>query len=170
MEYLSTIELAMKNEDAEMNFYLGESKRSRNPLARAMFEQLAREEGEHKARVSDLHQRLTREGRWPERVPLKVGNTSVTELLRSLAGKKKSTAHDDDDLQALEKAIRFESEAAQRYEALAQESQQTPVKNFFAELAAIEREHQRSLAGSLAYLRDPAGWSMEKEKAGLDGA
>ncbi|RME29154.1 MAG: hypothetical protein D6806_01800, partial [Deltaproteobacteria bacterium] len=73
MERIKSIELAMKNEKTEMEFYLNQAGRTRNELAKKMFEQLAEEEREHMELIGKLHGRLVEQGNWPEDVPIEVG-------------------------------------------------------------------------------------------------
>lgn len=171
MDRMSSIELALKNEETEMKFYQNEAQRSKNPLAKAMFENLAKDEQEHMNRIRGLHQRLLSDGSWPEEMPIEVAGTDVKKTLDELVGKEGSGAdHDDDDLKALEKGIEFEANGAKFYADLAQVCENPQEKKFFEFLAQIEREHHLSLTDSLAYLQDPEAWMMQHEKAGLDGA
>lgn len=171
MDYMASLELAMKNEKTEMEFYLNEAKRSNNPLASDLFGQLAAEEGEHMARITELHSKLVAEGSWPADVPIHVKDTNVKQVLDDRVSMTGSPVpHDDDDVKALEKAVEFEAKGAQFYAGLAQTCDRPAEKTFFEFLSRIEREHQLSLADSLAYLRDPSDWMMQHERAGLDGA
>ena len=171
MDRMATIELALRNEKQEMAFYLAEARRSRNPLAKAMFENLAADEHEHMIRIGRLHDRLVSEGAWPEDVALEVAGTHIQETLAANATLASSKAdHDDGDEQAIEKAIVFEGAGEKLYRGLAEDSTAAQEKTFFAFLAGIEREHRLSLIDSLSYLRDPSAWFEKHEKIGLDGA
>jgi rubrerythrin len=171
MDRMATIELALKNEKQEMAYYQAEAKRSRNPLAQAMFENLAADEHEHMIRIQRLHDRLVSEGAWPQDVPIEVAGTHIQETLAANATKAATKAdHDDDDEQAIEKAIAFEGAGERLYRALAEEATNAQEKTFFAFLAGIEREHRLSLVDSLAYLKDPSAWLEQHERISLDGA
>jgi rubrerythrin len=171
MERMASIELALKNEKTEMEFYLNEAKRSRNELAKSMFAQLAKDEEEHMNRIRGLQQKLIGEGSWPADMPIEVKGTNINETLDSLVSKTGSHAdHDDDDIAALRKAIDFEAKGVDLYNSLAKVCDNPMEKNFFTFLATIEREHHRSLTDALAYLEDPEDWMMRHERGGLDGA
>ncbi|MBN2495093.1 MAG: ferritin family protein [Deltaproteobacteria bacterium] len=171
MDRMASIELALKNEQTEMDFYLHEAARSRNALARAMFENLARDEQEHMTRIRALHERLLIDGAWPEDVPIEVAGTDVKQTLERLVGQEGSQAdHDDDDIQAIQKAIDFESRGSSFYAELAGQCKNPAEERFFRFLSQIEREHFLSLTDSLAYLDDPEAWMMQHERSGLDGA
>ena len=171
MDRMASIELALMNEQTEMKFYLQEAKRSQNKLARAMFENLAKDEGEHMARIQKLHAKLLQSGAWPRDVVLEVAGTNVREVLTGLANKRDAAMdHTDDDLKALQKAERFETNGARFYGELANACDNPQEKTFFQFLSRIEREHQLSITDTLAYLQDPAAWMMQHERAGFDGA
>ncbi len=171
MDRMASIELALHNERTEMGFYRNEARRSKNPLARAMFDNLARDEQEHMTRIQDLHRKLLSEGRWPEEVPLRVQDTDIRQTLDRVAHLDGSAAdHDDDDARAIERAIAFEERGEKFYRELADACENPQEKEFFAFLSGIEREHRLSLVDSLAYLKDPRAWLEQHEKIGLDGA
>lgn len=171
MDRMSSIELAIKNEKTEMQYYMNESRRSNNPLARAMFKELAKDEQEHMRRIRGLHGKLVAEGAWPTDVRIEVAGTDITRVLDELVGLESSAAgHDHDDIVALEKAAAFESSGATFYAELAAACDNPQEQEFFAFLANIEREHHLSVTDSLAYLQDPEDWMMQHGRAGLDGA
>jgi len=171
MDRMSSIELALKNEQAEMDFYLGEAKRSKNALARGMFETLANDEREHMTRIRGLHAKLLEKGSWPRDVRLEVAGTNVKQVLEGLATKAGAEKDQDhDDVAALEKARAFEGKGTKFYADLAAACDDPMEKSFFTFLSQIEREHLRSIERSLAFFQDPASWSMERERSGLDGA
>ena len=87
MERMASIELALKNETMEREFYLNEAKRSKNPLAQAMFAQLAKDEEEHMHRIRGLHEKLIGAGNWPKDVPIQVAGTDIKKVLDTLVAK-----------------------------------------------------------------------------------
>lgn len=170
MDRMSSIELAIRNETAEMEYYLTQARRSRNPVARRLFETLAEDEKEHMTRLRALHGRLTADGSWPEDVAIEVAGTNVKQVLDSLGRDQGTAAHDDDDIAALNRGIDLEQNGSKFYSGLAEVCQNPQEQRFFRFLAGIEREHMLSIKDSLFYLEDPQGWLEEKERAGLDGA
>lgn len=171
MDRMASIELALKNEETEMHWYQNEAKRSRNPLAQSMFQNLARDEAEHMRRVKALHEKLLADGAWPEDMPIEVAGTEITKTLESRVAETGSAKdHDHDDEEALRKAIAFEGKGEQFYKDLAAACDNPQEKQFFTFLSEIEREHRLSLTDSLAYLEDPKGWIEQHERINLDGA
>lgn len=171
MDRMASIELAINNEKAEMAFYSNESERSKNPVAKQLFKTLAEEEEEHMTRIKSLHDKLVADGSWPQDVAIEVSGTNVKGVLADFRRDLTSTsAHDDDDIAALKKAIDSEEGAAKLYSELAKTTQNKQEANFFGFLADIEREHRISLQDSLTYLEDPESWLEASEHQGLDGA
>jgi rubrerythrin len=170
-DYMASLELALKNEATEMKFYQNESQRSKNPLAKKMFDLLANDEKEHMQRIRHLHEKLIADGTWPKDVPIEIKGTNVRDVLNGLTAKlDNATRHDDDDMAALEKAADFEAKGSKFYAGIADTCKNSMEKNFFMFLSRIEREHHLSLVDSISYLKDPQTWMMEHERAGLDGA
>jgi rubrerythrin len=171
MDRMSSIDLAIKNEKTEMDWYLNEAKRSRNPLAKAMFENLATDEQEHLKRITGLKTKLLSDGGWPKEMPIEVAGTDIAKTLDSLVGNSGSAQdHDDDDVAAIKKAIEFEANGSRFYAELAETCENPAETKFFQFLSRIEREHHLSLTDSLAFLEDPEGWHTQQERSGLDGA
>jgi rubrerythrin len=171
-DHLNTLEVALNNEVREREFYELNAKRTKNPIGKAMFEQIAAEELEHYERLSQLHERWAKEEKWPETVPLKVKNTVVGGILKDLLQKAKEApaAADADDLQAVRTAIDFEGQGAAYYAMLRNKVADPREKAFFELMANIEHEHYVSLKETEEYFVDPVSWFRRTEKTGLDGA
>jgi len=171
MDRMSSIELALKNERTEMEYYLNQAKRSHNKVAQALFYTLAEDEKEHMTRLEGLHAQLIARGFWPEDVAIEVAGTNIRQVLDNIVHDKATAAeHDDDDIQALKKGVEFERNGAQFYTDLAAACTNPAEAKFFRFLAGIEREHFLSIQSSLSFLTNPEGWFQEKERSGLDGA
>ncbi|MBN1381569.1 MAG: ferritin family protein [Deltaproteobacteria bacterium] len=171
LERLNALEIALGNEMKEKTFYLTNAERTKNPLGKAMFQQIASEEDEHYRRLQELHEKWSKQQKWPASLPLKVKDTAVKDILNGMI--KKATTMpkgDDDDLQAIRTAIQFEARGAEFYARLRDNSTDPKEKAFFNLLADIEHEHFVSLKDTEEYLTDPAAWFQKQEKSGLDGA
>lgn len=168
---LDALEVALNNEMKEREFYLNHANKTRNPVGRAMFIQIADDELEHYERLKALHGKWQTNDTWPETIPLTVKQTNVQTLLKDLIRKVEDMPEaDDDDLEAIEVATRFEAKGAEMYTELSTASKDPKEKAFFALLAGIEREHFLSLKDTEEYLKDPSSWFTRKEHHGLDGA
>jgi rubrerythrin len=170
-ERLNALQVALDNEMKEHKFYLQNAGRTKNPVGKAMFQQIASEELEHYERLKQLHENWQKDKRWPETVPLKVKDTPVKTLVKDAAKKAPAKAKGDaDDLKAVRTAIEFEANGTKYYTKLSEELTDQKEKAFFKLLANIEREHYASLKDTEEYLTDPVSWFRKKESAGLDGA
>lgn len=168
---LNTLEVGLDNEMRERDFYLLHAEKTTNPLSRAMFEQIASEEAEHYERLLQIHERWSREEKWPETVPLKVRNTVVKNVLQNvLAATAALPAGDMSDLEAVRTALDFEEKGVKFYAKLRDDVSDPAEKAFFALLSGIENEHFASLKDTEEFLLDPASWYRKHESTGLDGA
>ena len=98
-ERLNALEIALNNELNEHKFYVTNGERSKNPVGRAMFTQIAGEELEHYDRLKQLSESWKKNGKWPDTVPLKVKNTEVKSIFfkAAKATEKQDAAGDQDD-------------------------------------------------------------------------
>lgn len=169
---LSAIDLALKNEMTEREFYLANAERTRNPLGKAMFREIADDELDHYERLLKLHETWKNERKWPETIPLTVKKTNVKNTLAGVMETVETLSPgDDDDMAALKKAIAFEAKGIEFYRGLRDTVTDPLEKKFFDLLASIEEEHFMSLKETEEYLLDPAAWYRSKERGGgLDGA
>ena len=169
-ERIKALEVALNNESRERDFYLKHSVRTTSPLGRSMFQTLANDEAEHYQRILALHESLTKEGKWPDTIPLMVKGTEVRSILRNKLDSVDSLpAADRDDVEAIKIAVDFEANGVSFYEKLRENADEPLEKEFYGMLASIEREHFLSLQDALEYFQDSAGWYRTKEKPHLDG-
>ncbi|MGZ3514755.1 MAG: ferritin family protein, partial [Thermodesulfobacteriota bacterium] len=113
---LNALEVALKNEMKERAFYLKHTQRTKKPIGKAMFQQIANEELEHYERLKQLHQKWEKNEKWPETIPLKVESTRVKDVLKDLIKKVDQIIEEDaDDLEAVRTAIDFETKGVKYY-------------------------------------------------------
>ena len=168
---IEALEVALTNEKREGEFYRKHAERTKDPLGRKMFQTLAADEAEHYNRIKELHKKLNSEGKWPATLPLKVKNTVVKDVLKSVVeGVDTAAEADTDDLEAVKIAIEFEAKGEAFYKKLRQSAADPQEKTFYGMLESIEREHRLSLEETYQYFKDPEGWFQRMEKPHLDGA
>lgn len=171
MDKMSSVKFAMDNEQREMDYYLKEAARSKNPVVKRLLQTLASEEKDHKEWIGKLHTKLLADGTWPVDVDLDMVDSNVTQELKKLDYKADATkAHDGDDIDALVAAVKFEKDAADFYTELMGKCENPKEKEFFKFLSKIEHDHMLSIEDSLSYLKDPETWFATTERPGLDGA
>ncbi len=168
---LNALDVALNNEMREHEFYLKNAERTKNPVGKTMFRQIAAEELEHYERLKQLHENWAKDKKWPDTVPLKVKDAIVKDILKDVVKKAASAPPGDaDDLKALEEAIDFEGQGATYYARLRDDVTDPKEKAFFELLANIEHEHFVSLKDTQEYFLDPSSWFRKAERSGLDGA
>ena len=169
-ERIKSLEVALNNEEQERNFYLKHQERTNNPVGRLMFGTLANDESEHYQRILKLHDKLKKEGKWPDTIPLQVNGTEVKSVLQKVIKSVDNQPETNkDDIEAIQIAVEFEGKGVELYENLANSVDDPLEKEFYGMLASIEREHFLSLQDTLEYFQDPEGWYQTKEKPHLDG-
>ncbi|MBN2807993.1 MAG: ferritin family protein [Deltaproteobacteria bacterium] len=169
-ERINALETALNNEMKEHEFYQQQAAKSSNPVGKAMFLEIAKEELEHYERLKQLHAKWEKEELWPESVPLEVAGSNLKSTLQKVIDATQSQAPGDvGDLEAVRTAINFEAEGVKFYQKLSDNSQAKKEKDFFALLASIENEHLQSLIETEAFFIDPAQWYQQNERSGLDG-
>lgn len=167
---LKAIDLALNNEMRERAFYLKHAKRTSNPLGKAMFQRIADDELEHYERLKELHEKWTKEEKWPETIPLKVEKTVVKDVLMdTLKSMEKQPVSEKDDLEAIRIAIDFEFRGVDFYANLRDMVSDPREKEFFSLLSGIEKEHALSLQEAEEFFSDPESYYRRMEHHGLDG-
>ena len=170
-ERLSALEVALNNEMREREFYLKNAKRTKNPLGKKMFQQIGDDELEHYERLKQLHQKWSKQEKWPETVPLKVKDTIVKDILLEFVKKvDETTKGDTNDLEAVRTALDFEAKGAKFYTELRDSVTNPKEKEFFDLLSKMEREHYLSLKDTEEYFIDPVSWYRKAEHHTFDGA
>jgi rubrerythrin len=170
-ERLNALEVALKNEVREREFYLKNAARTKNPLGKHMFQQIGDEELEHYERLKQLQKKWEKGEKWPATVPLTVKGTVVRNILRDIVKKvDEMPIEDANDLKAVRKAIDFEAKGAKYYAELRDKLSDSKEKAFFNLLSQIENEHYLTLKDTEEYLTDPASWYRRMEHHSLDGA
>ena len=168
-ERLSALEVALNNEMREREFYLKNANRTKNPLGKKMFQQIGDDELEHYERLKQLHQKWSKQEKWPETVPIKVKDTIVKDILLEFLKKVDETKGDSSDLEAVRTALDFEAKGAKFYADLRDSVTNPKEKEFFDLLSKMENEHFLSLKDTEEYFIDPVSWFQKAEHHTLDG-
>ena len=159
MKRISSLEMAIENEQREMEFYLNEANRSLNPMAKYLFETLASDEQDHIDLLRKLYNSLIEENKWPVEVSEQVADNNVLTALKN-AVQRQSSTHDnvDSDVEALRKSVDFEQSAVEFYTNIADECEDDMEEKFFRYLAQIEEKHMLAIQDTLLFLEDPDAW------------
>jgi len=162
-ERMDALRVALDNEMKAYTFYFENAERTKNPVGKAMFKQIAAEEMEHYQRLKQLQENWKRANKSPDAVTLKVKRSIVKSLIREAAKNTQTRMKGDaEDLKAVRIAIEFEAKGLEHYTRLRDESTEQGEKEFFNLLASSEREHYMSLKDTEHYMIDPVTWCREK--------
>lgn len=168
---LNALEVALNNELREREFYYQNARRTGNPVGKAMFKQIGDDELEHYKRIKKLHETWAKAKQWPEKVPLKVKDTVVRDVLKDAVRKAADLPRGGaDDLKAVRTAIDFEAKGEKYYAKLRDDVTDPKEKAFFDLLSKMEREHFLALKEVEELMTDPVSWYRRKERHGVDGA
>ena len=168
---IEALQVALTNEKREGEFYRKQAERTQNPLGKKMFQTLSDDEAEHYARIQELHKKLSKDGKWPDSLPLTVKGTEAGDVLKKVVeGVDTSSQADTDDMEAVKIAIDFETKGEAFYKQLKEGVDDPLEKEFYGMLESIEREHRLSLEDTYEFFKDPEGWYQRMEKPHLDGA
>lgn len=160
---INSIEFAVNNEIREREFYLKNARAANNPVSRATFEALADEELEHIERLKELHQALSREGRWPDDFNLTIRASKTSAILSDFTNRYKEVFETEPEiLEAVRTAIESEAESAKFYVRLRDMVENPMEREFFNRLAEVEMDHCRALKNTEQFLADPEVWSRLK--------
>ena len=107
-ERIKALEVALNNELRERDFYLKHKERTINPIGKLMFASIASDEDEHYRRIQELQKKLSRDGKWPETIPLVVKGTEVKAIIQKLVDSVDTSSKADlDDMKAVKIAVDF---------------------------------------------------------------
>jgi len=163
--------VALNNEIREREFYLRMPRGQRIPSGRKWFQQIGDEELEHYERLKQLHQKWSKQEKWPETVPIQVKDTIVKDILVEFIKKVDQSAKgDSNDLEAVRTALDLRLKEPSFYAELRDTVSNPKEKEFFDLLSRWKNEHYLSLKDTEEYFIDPASWYRKAEHHTFDGA
>ena len=164
------LKTAIQMEIDGKEFYLKASRESKNNLGKKLLESLALQEDYHRKKFEEIYLTIEKNMGWPhvDFVPDK-GKTLRTIFSDAMERPttEKEALHSEID--TIQKAMDMESEARDFYKKRASNTTLAAEKQFYSLVADEEREHFLVLLDYFEYLKDPAGWFVEKEHPSLDG-
>ena len=162
---------AIRMEVEGKEFYQQASQKSGNKLAKGLFQRLAIEEDEHRAKFEEIFQALKKGQDWPAVEPPSWGGKQLKSIFLEATKELGSEIKvPQSELEAIKTAMDMENKTYDLYHSRSEQSTLPQEKRFYQALAAEERGHYLALVDSREYLTDPAGWFTKKEHRTLDGA
>ncbi|MFC1957970.1 ferritin family protein [Chloroflexota bacterium] len=168
---LEALKIAIQMEIDGKEYYLKASRESSNELGTRLLQTLADEEDFHREKFEEIYDILRTKKTWPV-IDLKADRGKGLRTVFAMAtGKLGSTAKGPaSELEAVQKAMSMENKTYDFYISQALKANYDAEKDFYQSLAAEEKTHHLVLLDYYEYLKDPAGWFVQKEHPSLDGS
>lgn len=139
---MDALQRALKFEVEGRKYYLEAMEKTRNPIAKSLFETLAHEEERHMGFISELHAKLDAEGEWPKEATIDVQKDFKLIFAQARIELDKLVDVTTDELQAMTKAVEMESKGEKMYWELAEKADTPQEKNVYTILAQEEIRHR----------------------------
>ena len=169
---LTALEKAMEVERQGRVFYEEAAEHVQDPMGKAVFQTLAREEVEHLRLLQAEYEAISNEQEWMELDEAKVCEPQVP--LKLFPDKRDAAlpiAAEATDLDALELAMKFETQGYDMYIKAGQETDDPKGKRVFEFLAKQENSHYVFLHKTHEYLTSEGAWYFDEEEFPMfDGA
>ena len=166
---LRALKVAIQMEIDGKEFYLKASRGSGNELGKKLLESLASEEDVHRRTFEEIYRALKEKKGWPETDFKPDGGKSLRTLFATAIEAGSGIKAQATELDAVKTAMAMENETYDYYKDQGQTTTYDGERDFYKALMAEEREHYLVLLDYYEYLKDPAGWFVQKERPSLDG-
>jgi rubrerythrin len=167
---LGALQTSIQMEIDGKEFYLKASQSSRNELGKKLLEKLAAEEDVHRQVFEKIYKNISAKKSWPEKAFKGDGGRGLrTIFARALEAMDKNVETITTELDAIQTAMAMENKTYDFYKARSGQAGYGAEKQFYEELAMQEEEHHRVLLDYYEFLKNPAGWFVQKEHHSLDG-
>ena len=167
---VEALQIALQMEINGKEYYLKASRESSNELGKKLLQSLAAEEDIHRQEFEEIYKAIRKQKAWP-RVVLqrdrgKALRTILAGVIEEIGPDVKAPAFELDTIQI---ALDMENKTHDFYKSQGKKATYDAEREFYQSLAVEEREHHLILLDYYEYLKDPAGWFVQKEHPSLDG-
>jgi rubrerythrin len=167
---LDALKIAIQMEIDGKEFYLKASRASGNELGTNLLAKLADEEDIHRQVFENIYKNISDKKGWPtDQIQHDGGKGLKTIFSMAIdtmdANVKPMTA----EIDAVQTAMGMENKTFDFYRSHAKKATYDTEKQFYEALAAQEEEHHKILLEYYEFLKDPAGYYVQKEHPSLDG-
>jgi len=170
---ITALEFALKTEQDGEAYYRQVAQRSQNPIVRATFVSLARDELYHAQTIERFAADLKASGQWAEsELKARVSDQSgevLTMFREALDGGEVQKGHSSDDSEAYAKAAEFERKGGAFFRQQAEAAQAESARAFWQFLVEEEDRHLTLIQTTLNYLDRTEDFHLIMERAILDG-
>jgi len=167
---LQALQVAIQMELDGRKYYLEASQESGNELGRKLLQSLASEEDIHRQKFEEIYNAIRSKRGWPETDFQPDGGKRLrTIFAKAIEVMGLDIKAPGGELDALKTAMDMENKTYDYYKNQGQIATYDIERGFYETLAAEEREHYLILLDYHEYLKDPAGWFVQREHPSLDG-
>jgi rubrerythrin len=149
---LAALQMAIQTEIDGYTFYQSFAERTEDPNARAMFEQLAKDEVMHLELLQNTKAMLEDSGQWSEYEGLNTEGMEGAPIFSRERVEQNVVAYTS-DLSALRMAYLIEKDAVDFYSRAAEQTHDPNGKRIFLDLVKMEQIHLDLLEGEYNYVR-----------------
>jgi rubrerythrin len=163
-EQMNAIEIALKMETDAIGFYRDAAEMTSHPAGKKMFLSIMEDEKRHIEMIQSLvnEMELTAE----QIDPMEKIKSVFEELKDEMIADISAT---EDELAALETAMKMEKEGFEFYRKVAEESPDPKSKELFERLVIEEERHYEVFSNTHSFLSDTGNWFMWEEHSIVDG-
>jgi rubrerythrin len=162
------LEYAIQMEIDGKAFYAEVAASTMNKFGSKLFSQLAQEEDGHIKRFERIFTSISHREGWPI-FDIPVKGSGVKTIFKKSKENLQSPPTSS-ELEAVAIAINMEQKSYDFYKDREEQSISEAEKDFFASVAAEERQHHLALVDYHEYISDPATYFIDKEHPSLDGS
>ncbi len=167
---LETLQIAIRMEIDGKEYYLKASQKSSNELGKKLLQSLAAEEDGHRQKFEEIYSAISSKKAWPVADFQPDGGKRLRTIFARTTEEMDSNVKAlATELDAIQTAMDMENKTHDFYKSEGGNATYDAERDFYETLAAEEREHNLILLDYYEYLKDPAGWFVQKEHPSLDG-
>jgi len=167
---LEALQIAIRMEIDGKEYYLKASQESSNELGKKLLESLATEEDSHRQKFEWIYDAIRNTRKWPATDFQPDGGKGLrTIFARTTEEMSSNIKAPTTELDAIQTAVDMESKTFDFYKSQGRNATHAAERDFYETLAVEEREHHLILLDYYEYLKDPAGWFVQKEHPSLNG-
>lgn len=170
---LDILKLAVEKEHLRKDAYLEAAANTKNPLAKATFEALAKDEEKHAAYLKAYYDRQAANKGWPAHGEIVEDEDSmaVVQQIFKYANQMidQAGATSEDLTGVYDAAIAAENESIHLYSDAIAHTTDANAKAFFAMLVEAEKRHRQVLSETQEFLDDTSKWFFDEEMWIVEG-
>ena len=161
---------AVDMEDKGRKFYEKAAADCQEGFGKDIFAMLRDDEIRHVEKIREIEKALDNEQNLEKACTLPDEQPDSRKIFRAMASGAEVHKACTSTEKALETGLAFEQELIRFYQDALDNAGEGLEKDFLTRMVAEEKQHYALLEDLNFYYKDPEGWAMDQDRAGLDGA